>query len=143
MILCGAASDRLVRTDAHRALLSCSYCLGCAVMLTLSFVVGPGTPQLVLLGGGMFLAAASAGPAGAIVASLTPQALHGSAFAVLTIVNNALGLAPGPIVIRWLADRLGLIGAMQWLPFASLAAAVVFMMAAHRSTEEVAAAKLA
>ena len=79
--------------------------------------------QLVLLGSGMFLAAASAGPSGAIVAALTPPALHGTAFAVLTLANNALGLAPGPIVTGWLADRIGLWGALQWLPFASMAAA--------------------
>jgi MFS family permease len=87
-------------------------------------------PQLVLLGFGMFLAAASAGPAGAIVADLTPRALHGTAFAVLTLANNAFGLAPGPIVTGWLADRIGLLGAMQWLPFASIAAAAVFLFGA-------------
>jgi predicted MFS family arabinose efflux permease len=143
MILCGMASDRLVRTNSQRALLSCFYCLGSALMLTLAFLLGPGTAQLMLLGGGMFLAAASAGPAGAMVAGLTPQALHGTAFAVLTVANNALGLAPGPIVIGWLADRIGLHGAMQWLPFASLAAAAVFMFGAHKTVAELGAAKAA
>ena len=75
----------------------------------------------------MFLAAATAGPAGAMVANLTPAALHGTAFAILTLANNAFGLAPGPIVTGWLADRIGLLGAMQWLPVASLAAALVFL----------------
>ena len=58
----------------------------------------------------MFLAAATAGPAGAMVANLTPAALHGTAFAILTLANNAFGLAPGPIVTGWLADRIGLLG---------------------------------
>ena len=58
-----------------------------------------------------------------MVANLTPAALHGTAFAVLTLANNAFGLAPGPIVTGWLADRIGLLGAMQWLPFASICAA--------------------
>jgi len=42
--------------------------------------------------------------------------LHGTAFAVLTLANNAFGLAPGPIVTGWMADRIGLLGALQLLP---------------------------
>ncbi len=95
MVICGAISDRLVRTSSQRALLSVAYCLGCALMITVAMGIGPGSAQLVLLGFGMFLAAASAGPAGAMVADLTPAALHGTAFAVLTLANNAFGLAPG------------------------------------------------
>jgi len=90
----------------------------------------------MLLGLGMFLAAASAGPAGAIVASLTPAALHGTAFAVLTLANNAFGLAPGPIVTGWLADRIGLLGALQWLPVASAVAAGIFLIGARKNQAE-------
>lgn len=128
MVICGAISDKLVQTSAQRALLSVAYCLGCAFMITVAMSLAPGSAQLVLLGLGMFLAAAAAGPAGAMVANLTPAALHGTAFAVLTLANNAFGLAPGPILTGWLADCIGLLGAMQWLPFASLAAALVFFL---------------
>jgi sugar phosphate permease len=128
MIICGAISDKFVRTSSQRALLSVAYCLGCAFMISVAMSLEPGSAQLVLLGLGMFLAAASAGPAGAMVANLTPAALHGTAFAVLTLANNAFGLAPGPILTGWLADRIGLLGAMQWLPFASLAAALIFFL---------------
>lgn len=141
MIACGMISDRLVRTTSQRALLSALFCLGSAVLLTSAFVLGPGVPQLVLLGMGMFLAAASAGPAGAMVAYLTPAALHGTAFAVLTLANNAFGLAPGPIVTGWLADRIGLHAAMQWMSFASMAAALVFIIAARTSRTELRAAE--
>ena len=128
MIICGVISDKFVRTSNQRALLSVAYCLGCALMITVAMSLQAGSAQLVLLGLGMFLAAASAGPAGAMVANLTPAALHGTAFAVLTLANNAFGLAPGPILTGWLADRIGLLGAMQWLPFASLAAALIFFL---------------
>jgi MFS family permease len=141
MILCGAISDRVVRTHADRALLSASYCLGCAVTIAAAFAVPPGTVQLVLLGFGMFLAAASAGPAGAIVAGLTPSGLHGTAFAILTLANNVFGLAPGPIVTGWLADRVGLLGAMHWLPLASIGAATVFVVGWRRSAKEIEPAK--
>ena len=130
MIVCGMISDRMVRTAPQRALLSAFYCLVCALTITAALMLGPGKAQLVLLGIGMFLAAASTGPAGA---GLTPAALHGTAFAVLTLANNAFGLAPGPIVTGWLADRIGLLGAMQWLPFASMAAATVFLLGSRRS----------
>jgi MFS family permease len=143
MIVCGMISDKLVRSASHRALLSMGYCLACAFMITLAMSLGAGTPQLVFLGAGMFFAAACAGPAGAMVANLTPAALHGTAFAVLTLANNAFGLAPGPILTGWLADRIGLLGAMQWLPFASLAAAGVFLIAARSTSAEIGAAETA
>ena len=143
MVICGAISDRFVSSSSQRALLSAGYCLGCAFMIALATRLAPGVPQLVLLGAGMFLAAASAGPAGAMVANLTPAALHGTAFAILTLANNAFGLAPGPILTGWLADRIGLLGAMQWLPFASLAAAGVFLIAARSTSAEIGAAETA
>jgi MFS family permease len=128
MVICGAASDKLARTSSQRALLSAAYCLSCAFAVSIATTLEPGSAQLMLLGIGMFLAGASAGPAGAIVANLTPEALHGTAFAILTLANNAFGLAPGPILTGWMADRIGLLGAMQWLPIASLAAALVFLL---------------
>lgn len=141
MILCGAFSDRLIRSIQHVALLSAFYSLGCALAMTMAFMLPPGPMQLTLLGIGMFLAASTAGPAGAIVASRTPDALHGTAFAVLTLANNAFGLAPGPIVTGWLADRIGLMGAFQWLPFASLAAAAIFLVGSRSSLPGVKAAE--
>jgi MFS family permease len=133
MIACGMISDRLVSRPERRALLATLYCLACAVLIAGAFSFGPGPVQLALLGGAMFLAGSTAGPSGAMVANMTPAALHGTAFAVLTLANNALGLAPGPIVTGWLADRVGLLGAMQWLPVASMCAAMVFLAAARQS----------
>jgi MFS family permease len=140
MVICGMISDRVVHGSRRRAVLSAFYCLGCALMLTAALWFGPGIPQLVLLGAAMFLAAATAGPAGAMVANLTPAALHGTAFAILALSNNAFGLAPGPIVTGWLADRIGLLGALQWLPLASMCAAIVFFIGARRSEPKIAAA---
>jgi len=136
MVGCGIASDRLVSDSNKRALLAGGFCLGSALSVGAAFAVGPGMPQVLLLGLAMFFAASTAGPAGAMVANLTPKALHGTAFAVLTLANNAFGLAAGPIVTGWLADRIGLLGAMQWLPAASLAAALVFLAAARGAQPE-------
>lgn len=143
MIACGMFSDRHCRQPSHQALVSSLYCAGCALTLVFAFLFGPGLPQLAFLAVGLFLAAASAGPAGAIVAASTPAALHGTAFAVLTLANNAFGLAPGPIVTGWLADRVGLLGALQWLPLASISAALVFTLGARVARREIATPKLA
>jgi MFS family permease len=136
MVGCGIASDRLVKNNAQRARMSAAFCLGSAMLVGAAFALGPGVAQLVLLGLAMFFAASTAGPAGALVANLTPAALHGTAFAVLTLANNVFGLAPGPIVTGWLADRVGLVGALQFLPAASLAAAGVFFLASRGTQAE-------
>jgi len=141
MIICGMISDKFVGETRRRAGLSAFYCLGCAATITGAFALGPGPGQLMLLGIGMFLAAASAGPSGAIVAALTPAALHGTAFAILTLANNAFGLAPGPIVTGWIADRIGLLGALRLLPFASMAAALIFIIGTRSPRTAIGAAK--
>jgi len=141
MVVCGQVSDRLFSRPEQRVRLAVGYCLGCAVLLSAALALPPGQAQLILLGLAIFLAAGTAGPAGAMVAGLTPAAIHGTAFATLTLANNFLGLAPGPIVTGWLADRLGLLGALQWLPLASLAAALVFLCARRSSRADLAFAE--
>jgi MFS family permease len=141
MVVCGLVSDRLFSRPDQRVKLAVGYSLVCAVLLGAALTLPPGPPQLILLGLAIFLAAATTGPAGAMVAGLTPAAIHGTAFATLTLANNFLGLAPGPIVTGWLADRIGLLGALQWLPLASIAAALVFLCARQSSRAEIAFAE--
>jgi MFS family permease len=130
MILCGMASDRLSRARPEvKIMLATSYCLGSAAALFLAMLCAPGMGQLALLGLAMFLVAGSAGPAGAMVANLTPLAIHGTAFATLTLANNLLGLAPGPIITGKLADSFGLAAAFGLIPLVSLAAAATFALA--------------
>ena len=127
MVVCGMVSDRLARDlPAPKIALALSYSLGTAVCLALAFQLPPGLGQLALLAMAMFLVAGTTGPAGAMVANLTPLAVHGSAFATLTLANNLIGLAPGPILTGRAADALGLLSAFRLLPFPCLAAALVF-----------------
>ena len=130
MILCGMAGDRIARARPDRKItLAIAYCLGSAAALTLALQCAPGTAQLVLLGVAMFLVAGTTGPAGAMVANLTPLAIHGTAFATLTLAHNLIGLAPGPILTGRIADSIGLYAAFQWLPLVSLLSALVFALA--------------
>jgi MFS family permease len=130
MILCGIAGDRFARTRPdNKILLAIGYCIGASVALFAAMQCEPNLMQLLLLAVAMFLAAGTTGPAGAMVANLTPIAIHGTAFATLTLANNLIGLAPGPILTGWMADKLGLDVAFQMLPLVGLLAAGVFALA--------------
>jgi len=132
-------SDRLCRQrPEHKISLAIVYCLLCCVLLGIGFRLAPGTAQLLLLGLGMFLVAGTTGPAGAMVANLTHAAIHGTAFATLTLVNNLLGLAPGPFVTGILADGVGLSQALALVPIMSLASAAVFYFGKRHYQRDVA-----
>lgn len=127
MVLCGMLSDRLARSRPDRKIvLAIAYCLGTAVSLAIAFHLPAGPLQFALIALAIFLVAGTTGPAGAMVANLTPLMVHGTAFATLTLANNLLGLAPGPILTGRLADSLGLLGALQLLPIPCVAAAISF-----------------
>ncbi|QKE63528.1 MFS transporter [Aquipseudomonas campi] len=127
MILCGMLSDRMCRNRPDRKfMLSIAYCLGSCLLLSLAFALPFGMPQLVMIGLGMLIAAGTSGPAGAMVANLTHYSVHGTAFATLTLANNLLGLATGPLLTGKLSDLIGLDNAFQLVPLVSIAAAAVF-----------------
>lgn len=128
MILCGSLSDRIARDRPEAKIaLAIGYTLGAAASLTVAMLLPPGTGQLVTLGIAMFLVAGTVGPVGAMVANLTPLAIHGSAFATLTLANNLIGLAPGPILTGRIADEIGLANAFSLLPVPCLLAALTFV----------------
>ena len=129
-IFCGMLSDRLGRVRADRKTsLAISFCLGSCLLLSAAFALPAGTAQLVLLCLGVFIVIGTNGPSMAMVANLTHNSVHSSAFATLTIANNLLGLALGPLIIGKVSDHLGLHGAFQLMPLMSIFAAAVFFYA--------------
>ncbi|GAA3367477.1 MFS transporter [Streptomyces sannanensis] len=127
MIGGGIVSDRLSRKAGARKWTVAIVCsLGSLVLLTAGFQLPAGPPQLVLIAAGTLLSNATAGPAAAMVANLTPTAIAATAMATLTLANSLLGLAPGPAVTGMLADRMGLHGALQVVPLVALAGSVAF-----------------
>ncbi|MEZ5149734.1 MFS transporter [Rhodococcus zopfii] len=117
MVVCGVITDRVGRLDiARKWTTAIVYCAISLVSLTTAFHLEAGTAQLVLLGIGAFFSAGSSGPTAAMVANLTHSSVRASAMGTLTVANNLLGLALGPFVIGILADRLGLVGALQLSP---------------------------
>jgi len=129
MVVCGVVADRLCALRPRlRPMLAASYGVVTFVFLEAAFHLPNGPAQIVCAVVGLFCAGGASGPAGAMVADRTPPALHGAALAVLTLANNLIGLAPGPVVTGVLADRWGLQAALQLAPFAALAAAGVFCL---------------
>jgi MFS family permease len=133
MIGGGIVSDRVGRTDPAMPWTVAMTCgLASCVLLPAAFWLPAGGAQLLLLALGALASAATAGPAGAMVASLTPAAISASAFAVLALANNLLGLLPGSVLTGVLADRLGLAGALRLIPLAAAGAAVAFWIGRGR-----------
>ncbi|MFG1664081.1 MFS transporter [Streptomyces sp. Y7] len=123
MILGGIASDRISRrAPIHKWTVAIGCSVGSLVLLMTAFRLPAGQTQLLVLAFGALLCAGTAGPGAAMVANLTPAAIAATAFATLTLAQSLLGLAPGPAVTGALADRLGLLGALQLVPLVAIAA---------------------
>jgi MFS family permease len=129
MVVCGILTDRISKNAREKKWLTAiAFCVACFAFLAIGFQMPAGPLQLVLIGAGMFFSAGATGPSGAMVANLTPPSIHASAFATLTLANNLLGLAPAAILTGIVADKIGLLGALQLVPFAPLLAAIVFFI---------------
>ncbi|HEX7931746.1 MAG TPA: MFS transporter [Paraburkholderia sp.] len=129
MVVCGNLADRLSKNARERKWATAiAFCLTCFTLLAIGLRLPAGPLQLVMIGAGMFFSAGASGPSGAMVANLTAPSIHASAFATLTLANNLLGLAPAAILTGIIADRIGLLGALQLVPFASLIAAIAFFI---------------
>ena len=126
MIVCGMATDRLSRlVPIRKWTTAIGYSAASLVFLGIGFSMPPSGAQLLLLAVGVFFAAGTSGPAGAMVVNLTAEPIRATALGTLTLANNLLGLAAGPFVVGLLADRVGLVTAMRFVPLAALAAAAV------------------
>ena len=129
-VICGMLSDRLGRERADRKTsLAIAFCLGSCLLLSAAFAIPTGTAQIALLCLGIFIVIGTNGPSMAMVANLTHHSVHSSAFATLTIANNLLGIALGPLVIGKISDHVGLHDAFQLMPFMSILSAAVFFYA--------------
>ena len=117
MVLNGAITDRISEKVPIRTWeASIAFCLLSMVFLLVGFRLPNGPAQVGVLCLGAFFCAAITGPAGAMVANLTPSSIRATAFATLSMANNLLGLAAGPMVVGALADRMGLGPALGLAP---------------------------
>lgn len=130
MVVCGALADRAGRKKPEQKLtLAIQFCLAACVLLMIAMRLPPGAAQFSMIAVGIFFAGGSYGPAGAVVTNLVHTSIHATAIATLVLANNLLGGAPGPYLTGVLADRIGLLGALQWIPLISIVAALAFACA--------------
>jgi len=129
MIVCGIVADRLGRQAITRKLTAATmYCLLTCGLFLVAFKLDPGPGQMMFIGLAMFFAAGTGGASSAIVANCTRASIHATALATLTLTNNLLGLAPGPLLTGWLADHTNLTAALQLVPLLGLGAAGAFWL---------------
>ncbi|EWT00255.1 multidrug DMT transporter permease [Intrasporangium oryzae NRRL B-24470] len=129
MIVCGVVTDRLTKHVAIRKWTAAIVFTAISfVALTVGFTQESGGLQLVLIAVGAFFTGGTTGPAGAMVANLTPASIRATAFGTLTLANNLLGLAAGPLVVGAIADRVGLVDAMKVAPLVSVIAIIALLI---------------
>lgn len=125
-VLCGIAADRFGRRRPERRWSAAiAFAAIAMVCLMVGFQLANGPVQMVLIGVGAFFCSGFSGATTAIVASLSHPSIRASALGVGVLANNVFGLALGPFVVGLLSDRLGLLGALQWVPLASVVSIVV------------------
>lgn len=138
-IICGMISDSLGKNRPDRKVsLAITYCLVSCVLLSIAFAMPVGNAQLAVLATGMLVVLGTSGPSSAMVANLTHNSVHSTAFATLTLANNFLGLALGPFVVGKVSDLIGLHSTFQLVPLMSVISAMVFFYAKRHYLQDVA-----
>ncbi len=144
MLFGGGVADRLSRgRPRYRALVPAAYALLSASMLFAAFALPPGVAGLVLLLVSALFAAAHGGAAVAMLIDVTHPAVHATVTATAVLGANLLGTAPGPYLVGLLSDVANLRTALTVAPLMSLAAAVLFLLAARYYEADIAARKAA
>jgi len=132
MIFGGGLADRL--SAAHprrRVLVPAAYSVLSALILIAAFALPPGPLGLGLIFLGALFAAAHGGCSGAIVCDVTHPGVRATVTATMSLANNLIGLAPGPLIVGLLSDVLGLKLALTLTPVMALAAAGCFILASR------------
>jgi MFS family permease len=102
------------------------------VMLTSAFALldaGPLQFALILTGG--LTMTAAVGPVAAVMTDVVHPGLRATAIATVSVVQNLLGLAIGPLLTGLLADLYGLRNALAVMPAACGVAALAFWYASN------------
>jgi MFS family permease len=131
MVVFGQISDWIAakRGGNARFKLAIGVGLMTPALLVPAFLLAPSGLQIALLLAGVFVAAGTTGPVGALVGELTPPALHATAFATVALANNVLGLAPGPWATGLLAEGIGLSVGLAFAASVPLLASGAFSLA--------------
>ncbi|MDI9850255.1 MFS transporter [Rhodoblastus sp. 17X3] len=100
-------------------------------------IVSTANAQLVLVVLGAFLAACTVGPVSAVVLNVMHPSVRATGASVLSLFQNLLGLAAGPLIAGAASDHWGLEATMVCMPMFSIVAAVMFMLAVKTYEDDV------
>jgi MFS family permease len=102
-------------------------------LLTCAFaLIDPGPLQIALIIAGGLTATAPVGPVAAVVADVAHPDLRATALASVSVAQNLVGLAVGPLITGVIADRFGLPVALTVMPAVCAVAALAFWYGSHR-----------
>jgi MFS family permease len=133
-VIWGNLADRAGHKQPRRKLyVVAAACLLTAALLGFAFGALPsGGLQFALIVAGGFGLTCTLGTVPAVVMDVVHPGLRATAAAMVTLIQNLLGLAAGAFVAGALSDAFGLQTALAVIPLASLAAALLFILAARR-----------
>ena len=132
----GMIVDRVgARRSGRRFYVLAGLCVLTALVLSATFAGTGGTlgggAQFLLIAVGGFLMTCTVGPVSAIVIDVTHAGLRATGAAVLSLFQNLLGLAAGPVIAGALSDAFGLDEALTVIPAFGALAALLFIVASR------------
>jgi len=137
-VVWGALADRAGRKrPAAKLQLTAAVCVASAVVIAFAFGAGHvglelGRPlQFALLALGGFLMTCSVGVVAAVVIDVIHPGIRATGASVLSLFQNLLGLAAGPLIAGALSDRWSLETALVAMPVFGLLAAGAFVAASR------------
>jgi predicted MFS family arabinose efflux permease len=137
----GVIVDRLCAGRPRRkAYVLATLCIGTLALLVPTFAAtGPAldhATQFALIALGGFMMTCTVGPVSAIVIDVTHPGLRATGASVLSLFQNLLGLAAGPVIAGTLSDMFGLAHALALTPFFGIVAALCFVAASRTYESE-------
>lgn len=133
----GFVADRLsVGKLRNKLRVPALYALASCLLLVTAFALPVGGLQFSLIAAGTLFVGGHMGPVAALSVELNHPGLRATALAVVTLVYNLVGLAPGPFVVGALSDAFGLRTAMMLAPLVSLGAAACFWLGSRHLEQD-------
>jgi MFS family permease len=108
-----------------------------ALLLLVAFsLLAPDTLQIIVIMVAACLMTSCYGPVNAVVIDVVQPGLRASATAMVSVFQNVLGLAAGPLIIGFVSDRQGLGAALALLPVFGCISAGCFIAASRSYRRE-------
>ena len=132
-IVWSVVADRLARRDRRaRLYVPAGVAIATTVFMCSAFgATGPGAVQFGLILAGATVMTGTIGAVAAVVVDVVNPQIRATAAAVLSLTQNLIGLAAGPVLAGLLSDVYGLDFALSVVPLCGLLAAGTFLTAAR------------